>query len=105
MQTFQIKRALIIIHDILWVPAAIYLAYWFRFNLQPAPPSYHAAMQQLIFFAIPIHAFTFWLFGCYRGIWRFASLPDLWRILRAVTIGALVVSAVLFLYSRFEGVP
>jgi FlaA1/EpsC-like NDP-sugar epimerase len=105
MQLFQLKRVLIIIHDILWIPAAIYFAYWFRFNLQLIPPGYHATMQQLIFFAIPIHAFTFWMFGCYRGIWRFASLPDLWRILRAVAVGALVVSAALFLYARFEGIP
>lgn len=105
MQLFKIKRALIITHDILWVPLAIYLAYWFRFNLQPVPVSYHAAMQQLMLFAVPIHAFTFWMFGCYRGIWRFASLPDLWRILRAVMIGALVVSVALFLYSRFRGIP
>src|SRR5678810_176755 len=96
MQLFKLKRALIIVHDILWVPAAIYLAYWFRFNLQTVPASYYPAMHQLIFFAMPIHAFTFWLFGCYRGIWRFASLPDLWRLLRAVAMGALVVSVALF---------
>jgi FlaA1/EpsC-like NDP-sugar epimerase len=105
MQLFKVKRILIIVHDILWVPFAIFLAYWFRFNLQAVPPSYHGAMQQLVFFAIPIHAFTFWVFGCYRGIWRFASLPDLWRLLRAVSLGALVVSVALFLYSRFFGIP
>jgi FlaA1/EpsC-like NDP-sugar epimerase len=105
MQLFKIKRILIIIHDIFWVPASIYLAYWFRFNLQEVPTTYYPAMQQFIFFAIPIHALTFWLFGCYRGIWRFASLPDLWRILRAVAIGALVVSAAMFLYTRFQGIP
>jgi FlaA1/EpsC-like NDP-sugar epimerase len=105
MQTFQIKRVLIVIHDVLWVPASIYLAYWFRFNLQSIPVVYQLGMEQLILFAIPIHAFTFWLFGCYRGIWKFASLPDLWRILRAITIGALAVPVALFLYSRFEGIP
>jgi FlaA1/EpsC-like NDP-sugar epimerase len=105
MQLFKIKRFLIVLHDILWVPCAIYLAYRFRFNLQAVPGSYYDAMQLLILFAVPIHAFTFWIFGCYRGIWRFASLPDLWRILRAVLIGALVVSAALFLYSRFRGIP
>src|SRR5687768_2075517 len=105
MQLFKAKRLLIVVHDILWVPAAIYFAYWFRFNLQAIPPGYYSAMQQLIFFAIPIHAFTFWVFGCYRGIWRFASLADLWRILRAVAVGALVVSAALFLYARFYGIP
>lgn len=105
MQLFRLKRVLIVTHDVLWVPMAIYLAYLFRFNLQGVPASYHAGMQQLMLFAVPIHAFSFWLFGCYRGIWRFASLPDLWRLLRAVTVGALTVSAALFLYSRFQGVP
>ena len=28
--------------------------------------------------------------GLYKGVWRFASLPDLWNILRASVIGALV---------------
>ena len=58
---------------------------------------------------LPLHylfmVLLFGLFGCYRGVWRFASLPDLWRILRAVSAGALIISVVLFLYSRFEGVP
>jgi FlaA1/EpsC-like NDP-sugar epimerase len=102
---FKLRRILIIVHDVLWVPAAIYIAYWFRFNLQIVPSSYYAAMQQLVFFAVPIHAFTFWLFGCYRGIWRFSSFPDLWRLLRAVAVGALMVSTALFLYARFHGVP
>ncbi len=105
MQWFKVKRALIVLHDVLWVPASIYLAYWFRFNLQSIPVQYQPGMEQLVYFAIPTHAFTFWFFGCYRGIWKFASLPDLWRILRAVTIGALVVPVALFLYSRFEGIP
>jgi FlaA1/EpsC-like NDP-sugar epimerase len=96
---------LIVTHDVLWVPAAIYLAYLFRFNLQGVPASYHVAMQELILFAMPIHAFNFWMFGCYRGIWRFASLPDLWRLLRAITVGALTVSVAMFLYSRFQGIP
>jgi len=29
----------------------------------------------------------FWCFGLYHGIWRFASLPGLARILKAVTVG------------------
>lgn len=105
MQLFRLKKVLIVTHDVLWVPVAIYFAYWFRFNLQSVPSIYYPTMQQLMLFAVPIHAFSFWLFGCYRGIWRFASLPDLWRLLRAVTVGALTLSAALFLYSRFQGIP
>ena len=28
----------------------------------------------------------FWITGLYKGLWRFASLPDLWNILRAATL-------------------
>lgn len=46
-----------------------------------------------------------WWLGLYRGVWRFASIPDLWNIMRAVTIGTLAVSIALFVLNRLEGVP
>src|SRR6185436_19308869 len=41
--------------------------------------------------------------GCYRGLWRYTIVPDLLRLVRAVTIG--VGASVLYLVftSRFEG--
>ena len=47
----------------------------------------------------------FWITGLYKGLWRFASLPDLWNILRAATLGALAISVTLFLYNRLATVP
>ena len=32
-----------------------------------------------------IAATVFWLSGLYRGVWRYASLNDLWAITRAVS--------------------
>lgn len=43
--------------------------------------------------------------GLYKGLWRFASLPDLWNILRAAVAGALVAALALFLYNRLATVP
>lgn len=43
--------------------------------------------------------------GLYKGLWRFASLPDLWNILRAAVLGALVSALALFLYNRLGTVP
>ncbi|MEJ2653526.1 MAG: nucleoside-diphosphate sugar epimerase/dehydratase, partial [Gammaproteobacteria bacterium] len=40
-----------------------------------------------------------------RGVWRFASIPDLWNIIRAVFLGALAASLVLFLVNRLENIP
>jgi len=47
---------------------------------------------------------VFWWTGLYRGLWRFASLPDLWNIARAALFGILGITLGLFLLSRLEGV-
>ena len=53
-----------------------------------------------------MYAALFWAFGLYRGMWRFASLPDLQRILLAVGIGALAVPALCSSLMRLgESVP
>jgi FlaA1/EpsC-like NDP-sugar epimerase len=48
---------------------------------------------------------VYWSFGLYRGVWRFASLPDLTRIARAAAVATLLVVLVLFVLSRNEYLP
>ena len=43
---------------------------------------------------------VFWWTGLYRGLWRFASLPDLWNIARAALFGTLAITLGLFLFWR-----
>lgn len=105
MPSFKIKRLIIFAHDFFWVPASVLLAYWFRFNLAGIPGTAFPGILQLLWVTMPAYTATFWYFGCYRGIWRFASLPDLVRILKAVISGAIVSAVCVFLYSRFEGIP
>ena len=52
-----------------------------------------------------IQASVFWLFGLYRGIWRFASLPDLMRITKAVLTGTALIFFALFVFDRMQGIP
>ncbi|MBD8524588.1 polysaccharide biosynthesis protein [Pseudomarimonas arenosa] len=47
---------------------------------------------------------VFWRTGLYRGLWRFASLPDLWNIARGAAFGTLGVTLGLVLLSRLEGI-
>src|SRR3546814_17542006 len=56
----------------------------------------------LILFA---QGLVFWKVGLYRGVWRFASLPDLLNILKASLAGLLALVLALFLYNRLELVP
>src|SRR5687767_3041963 len=54
---------------------------------------------------VAIYAVTFLAFGLYRGLWRFASLPDLRRILLAVGLGALAVPAMFAILQIGTSVP
>jgi FlaA1/EpsC-like NDP-sugar epimerase len=46
---------------------------------------------------VPVHAVLFWGFGLYRGIWRYASLPDLRRIVMSVGTAAVAVPTLMFM--------
>jgi O-antigen biosynthesis protein WbqV len=50
-------------------------------------------------------AVVFWSTGLYRGIWRYASLPDLLALLRAVTLVILIFFPVMFLATRLAELP
>ena len=92
-------------HDLIWVPTALMLAYLIRFNFQGISTIYISGFWKLTFISIPIFSLIFWNFSLYRGIWRFASLPDLVRILKAVTLGTLIISLLSAVMFRLEGVP
>jgi FlaA1/EpsC-like NDP-sugar epimerase len=52
-----------------------------------------------------IAAVVFLVTGLYRGIWRYASLPDLFNIARAATLTVLIFLLVMFVFTRLEGLP
>src|SRR5579863_8437316 len=52
-----------------------------------------------------IAAVIFLVTGLYRGVWRYASLPDLFNIARAATLTVLVFLPVMFLFTRLEALP
>src|SRR5438067_10382565 len=52
-----------------------------------------------------IAAVVFLVTGLYRGIWRYASLPDLFNIARAATLTELIFLPVMFAFTRLEQLP
>src|SRR5512139_388025 len=101
---FSPRTAAIILHDILAAVFAWLAAYWLRFNLA-VPPEFHASALSTLAWVVPLQAVVFWRFGLYRGIWRFASLPDLRRIMLAVGLAALLIPLVLVLFRVSVVVP
>lgn len=100
----RIRRIIALSHDLFVAIVAWWLAYLFRFNFD-IPPDYMVAMQQTLPWVISVQAIVFFLFGLYRGVWRYASLPDLRRILLAVLAAMAVVPLILFLLQILVGVP
>jgi len=98
-------RAIALAHDLLMVPAAWFGGFWLRFNLETIPDPFLAQAISIFPLVFSFQAITFWYFGLYRGVWRFASLPDLLRIAKAVLLGAVSIAFVLFLVNRMEGIP
>ena len=98
-------RWLALIHDTCWVPVSLLLAFLLRFNLEAIPASQLALFWILLSIAIPVQITMFHYFGLYRGIWKFASVPDLVRILQAALIGAAITFLILFIWQRLENVP
>lgn len=94
-----------LVHDLLSIPVAWFLAYWLRFNLDVIPREifYHSVI--MLPTVMMTQAVAFWYFGLYRGVWRFASLPDLVRIFKAVAAGCLLSVVTLFLVFRLSHTP
>ncbi len=97
------KKVLVIAHDLGAVVVCWLLAYWLRFNLE-VPAVFFSNMPDVLLPVLIIHTLTYQLFGLYRGIWRYASLMDLRRIILAVTLAALLVAASVLMFS-LPGVP
>lgn len=74
--------------DISAVAAAWLVAYLLRFNASVPTEFWHSALKTLTW-VLPIYAIMFRIFGLYRGMWVFASLPDLMRITKAIASAAL----------------
>lgn len=92
-------------HDILCVPIALLLAYWLRFNLLDIPIPFIDPAKSLLIVAMPLQAALFWVFGFYRGFWRFASLPDLIRIIQSVAVGTVLCALIVVVFLRIGPVP
>ncbi|MEW5890545.1 MAG: nucleoside-diphosphate sugar epimerase/dehydratase [Pseudomonadota bacterium] len=98
------RKALAFTHDVTASAVAWVLAFWLRLNLE-IPREFVSSVVQGILWLLPLHALLFWRFGLYRGIWRYASLPDLHRILLAVGAAAVAGPALLFLLRFDQAIP
>src|SRR5260221_1585835 len=98
------RGSLAFVHDVCAAALAWAALYWLRFNLD-LKGAYVADMGWTLAWILPLQAGIFLALGLYRGLWRFASIVDLQRIVLAAALGAILVPVVLVMLHLQAVVP
>ena len=98
------RVTLVLLHDLLAGAFAWICAYLLRFNFELPEIIQHDIWQSLVWI-VPLQGLVFWRFGLYRGIWRYASMPDLRRIFLAVLTATVGIISMLWLLRLDVSVP
>lgn len=100
----NIKRTLAMFHDFIVIMITWVLAYNLRFNFA-IPVDHLVAMRTYMPAVLIVQMFSFYFLGLYRGVWRFASLVDLQRIILSVGLSCLLLGGAFFMMQAPLGVP
>ncbi len=92
------------LHDIAIAFVAWGLAFLLRFNFE-IPTNFYVHLYETAVWVVFVQITSFIVFGLYQGVWRFASIPDLKRIIKAVLVGSIAVSALLLMIRPTVVVP
>ncbi len=101
---FNWRASLAFTHDICAAALAWMAIFWLRFNLDVREPYLSDALYTLVWI-LPLQAMIFLALGLYRGLWRFASILDLQRIVVAAVLGAILIPLVLVMLQLQRAIP
>ena len=93
---------IILVGDLVLFAAALILAYGVRFSLE-IPEKEWVRILFLLPFLLPTKMVVFMLMGVYRGMWRYTSVPDAIRLVKASILATLTVMTALTLVQQFWG--
>jgi FlaA1/EpsC-like NDP-sugar epimerase len=83
---------------------ALYASFWIRFD-GAIPNEYILAFYRALPLAIAIKLIVFEYYNLHRGLWRYAGIDDLTRIIKASSVSSLaLIISVVFLYHT-DGFP
>ena len=98
------RAGLAFAHDLVAAGLAWAITYWLRFSLDLRVPEV-GDMWLTLAWIVPLQGAIFYAFGLYRGLWRYASIPDLKQIVLASGLGALLIPVVLMMLQLQAIVP
>jgi FlaA1/EpsC-like NDP-sugar epimerase len=98
MRILRHPRAAVVAHDLVMVIVSWLAAGWiinrtgFNGLIAPLP------LFLEVFLVLAVQGLVLWSTGLYKGLWRFASFPDLWNIARAAIFGTLLIITALTIF-------
>lgn len=100
------KKLPSLIFDVSAIPVAWYFAFWLRYNLQPFPhhlTSIYSIAALLLLMVIQVSCYYYC--KVYRGLWRFTSINDVIRIIKATLLAIVLVIPAFYVTSLLQHVP
>lgn len=104
MNLIEKNRSWLVVIDAILINLALWGALALRFDLS-IPVYLKANYWAIALYITVIRIALLALFGVYRGVWRYISVNDLVAILKAITLGSLVVAASSMFLARNLGYP
>ncbi|WP_043959475.1 nucleoside-diphosphate sugar epimerase/dehydratase [Lysobacter sp. A03] len=96
-----VPRSAVVVHDLAMVWIVWVVLHRVRYGVMVSPPELPLWSTEIAL-VLAAQGLVFWQVGLYRGLWRFASVPDLWNIFKACALGLFAIVLGLFLYNRLE---
>lgn len=96
----------VLIFDFAAIPLSWFGAFWLRYNLEPVPEKV-VNFQTLTTLCLLLVAqgSCYYYFKVYRGLWKFFSLNDVLRIIKASVAASFIVIPVFYITSTIQFIP
>ena len=96
-------RLFLLLTDMVGIAGSYYAAFYLRFE-GTIPPDMQLLMWRTVLLLLTVGLVFLLVFEVYRGMWRYASINDLYQIIKAITATSLFFVILLYLF-RHESVP
>ncbi len=88
-------RAAVVAHDLFMVVVSWLVAGWIFYRSGSTGIALSPILVSELLIVLAVQGLVLWSTGLYKGLWRFASFPDLWNIARATLFGTILIVAAL----------
>ncbi|MCU0988536.1 MAG: polysaccharide biosynthesis protein, partial [Xanthomonadales bacterium] len=102
MRILRHPRAAVVVHDLVMVVFAWLAAGWIINRSGFGGVIHSLPLMTELLLVLAVQGLVLWSTGLYKGLWRFASFPDLWNIVRAATFGTILIITALTIFYGTE---